>query len=125
VSENYYSNKPPTINASKTTTNPDTKAALEPISKKKAPESEVKLPPTPLPKLPEETPENDESKTVGDEKCTICFDHKCDIVISPCLHSGLCKGCCISSLKRTKKCPFCRIEVTKCMQVEHIEANSY
>jgi len=42
--------------------------------------------------------------------CQICFSNNSNVILMPCLHSGICKDCCASVLVKVGQgvCPFCR-----------------
>ena len=57
--------------------------------------------------------ENEQKENVQLEDCIVCCENLSNILIKPCNHSGMCKGCIIEHLKYNKKCPFCREKMKK------------
>ncbi|XP_050423830.1 RING finger and SPRY domain-containing protein 1-like [Adelges cooleyi] len=43
-------------------------------------------------------------QTADEDSCTICFDHKADVMLHPCKHEGYCKSC----AQQLTLCPVCR-----------------
>ncbi|VVC45327.1 Hypothetical protein CINCED_3A017770 [Cinara cedri] len=43
-------------------------------------------------------------QTADEDSCTICFDHKADVMLYPCKHEGYCKHC----AQQLTLCPVCR-----------------
>ncbi|XP_025190728.1 RING finger and SPRY domain-containing protein 1-like [Melanaphis sacchari] len=43
-------------------------------------------------------------QTADEDSCTICFDHKADVMLYPCKHEGYCENC----AQQLTLCPVCR-----------------
>lgn len=50
--------------------------------------------------------------SVRDDSCTLCFDKKATIRLSPCNHRGFCSTC----VKQLQYCPMCRAEIESKVQ---------
>ncbi|XP_055836429.1 RING finger and SPRY domain-containing protein 1-like [Episyrphus balteatus] len=50
--------------------------------------------------------------SVRDDSCTLCFDKKATIRLSPCNHRGFCSTC----VKQLQHCPMCRAEIESKVQ---------
>jgi hypothetical protein len=42
------------------------------------------------------------------ELCLICFTEPIDVIINPCMHMCLCRGCALELSRNTRQCPLCR-----------------
>lgn len=52
-------------------------------------------------------------KDTEEERCSICYENICDVIIDPCGHSGFCVICITNSMKEKKTCPICRQLIEK------------
>jgi len=75
--------------------------------------------------VPTEQPEGKvELKKVyedGDSMCVICMDHDREVVIVPCGHYCMCRGCSDYLTSTSRKCPLCRGSVTMAVSRENIQ----
>eukprot|EP01117_Protostelium_nocturnum_P009975 TRINITY_DN3553_c0_g3_i1.p1 TRINITY_DN3553_c0_g3~~TRINITY_DN3553_c0_g3_i1.p1 ORF type:complete len:603 (-),score=245.46 TRINITY_DN3553_c0_g3_i1:95-1903(-) len=57
--------------------------------------------------------EEKEKEGKEDIECVVCLSEKKEVMISPCNHLCLCKGCSNNLKKSLKECPICRTKVKK------------
>ena len=69
------------------------------------------------PRTDQQPPENSE--------CLICYEHPSNCVIFDCMHSGVCKQCATSVLKKSSKCMICRKPISKIAVVEKQNDQQY
>lgn len=57
------------------------------------------------------------------EECVICFDNPHDVVLVPCGHYCLCKGCAdkLSSPSAKRRCPMCRGQIDQVVTKDMIQ----
>jgi Zinc finger, C3HC4 type (RING finger) len=68
---------------------------------------------------------DEDSENNQDHMCIICYEHQANCVIFPCLHSGTCRDCSITVLKKDKKCMICRVWIEKICVTQQVDKENY
>ena len=58
-----------------------------------------------------EDPDFDKNQIVvkeGEDECILCYNSKNEVIVKPCGHSGFCKECMMSYIKKDTICPYCK-----------------
>lgn len=60
------------------------------------------------------------------EPCIFCYEEPPNIMMDPCGHGGVCKGCIVKYLKGNEgKCPFCKCIISRLFLIEWDEAEKH
>ena len=69
--------------------------------------------------------ENDDEINEKDSDCIICCTDKANCVIFKCMHSGICRNCCVNLLKKDQNCMLCRKPISKICVTERLNIHEY
>lgn len=69
--------------------------------------------------------DSDDPDNENDHMCIICCEVQANCVIFPCLHSGTCRDCSITVLKKDKKCMICRVWIEKICVTQQVDKENY
>lgn len=63
-------------------------------------------------------------KMYSEKECIVCFDADVEVILSPCMHSCLCKKCEGAIKSINYQCPLCRTNILTSFDITHSKKNT-